>query len=48
MVMQSTECEEISGRAQPGDLSKRDPCNIRSMAEFFALMDIGQMYLNCR
>ena len=48
MVMQPTECKEIPGRTQAGDLSKSDSCNIRPMAEFFPLMNIGQMHLNCR
>jgi len=48
MVMQPTECEEISGWTKAGDLPKSDSGNVGPMAEFFPLMDIGQMHLNCR
>jgi len=46
--MQPTECEEISGRTQAGDLSKSDSGDVGPMAEFFSLMDIGEVHLNCR
>jgi len=46
--MQPTECEEIPGWSQAGDLSKSDSRNIRLMAEFLPLVNIGQMYFNCR
>jgi len=48
MVVQSPECEEVSGWTEAGDLSKSDPCKIRPMAELFPLMDVGKMYLHRR
>lgn len=46
MIVQPTECEEIAGRAQAGNLSDSDSCDIGPMAKFFPLMNIGQMHFN--
>ena len=46
MVVQPTECEEIAGRTQPGNLPNSDSCDIGLMAKFFPLMNIGQMHFN--
>ena len=48
MVVQPTECEEIAGRTQAGNLPDRDSRDMGPMAKFFPLMDIGQMHLNRR
>ena len=48
MVVQPTECEEIAGRTQAGNLSDNDSRDMGPMAKFFPLMDIGQMHLNRR
>ena len=48
MVVQPTECEEIAGWTQAGNLPDSDSRNIGPMAKFFPLMNIGQMHLNRR
>ena len=48
MVVQPTECEEIAGWAQTGNLPDCDSRDIGPMAKFFPLMNIGQMHLNRR
>ena len=46
MVMQPTECEEITDRTQAGNLPDSHSRDIGSMAKFFPLMNIGQMHFN--
>jgi hypothetical protein len=48
MVVQPTECEEIAGGTQAGNLSDSDSRDIGPMAKFFPLMNIGEMHLNGR
>jgi len=48
MVVQPTECKEITGRTQPGNLPDRDSRHKGPMAKFFPLMNIGQMHFNGR